>query len=107
MLNDKIIIYQTNDGKTAIDVKLEDDTVWLSQAQMAELFQKDRTVIIISHSLSQILDSDKIFVMKKGRVVESGTHPELMQMDGTYKEIFDASARSLNLDKLMSSYREN
>lgn len=45
MLNDKIIIYQTNDGKTAIDVKLEDDTVWLSQAQMAELFQKDRTVI--------------------------------------------------------------
>ena len=44
-LNDKIIIYRTDDGQTAIDVKLEDDTVWLSQAQMAELFQKDRTVI--------------------------------------------------------------
>ena len=72
-----------------------------------DAIKEGRTVIIISHSLSQILDSDKIFVMKKGRVVESGTHPELMQMDGTYKEIFDASARSLNLDKLMSSYREN
>lgn len=44
-LNDKIFIYQTADGQTSIDVKLEHDTVWLSQAQMAELFQKDRTVI--------------------------------------------------------------
>lgn len=43
--NDKIVIYQTGDGQTSIDVKLENDTVWLSQAQMAELFQKDRTVI--------------------------------------------------------------
>ena len=44
-LNDKIIIYRTTDGQTAIDVKLEHDTVWLSQAQMAELFQKDQSVI--------------------------------------------------------------
>lgn len=43
--NTKIAIYQTPDGQTTIDVKLEDDTVWLSQMQMAELFQKDRTVI--------------------------------------------------------------
>lgn len=43
--NDKIIIYQTSDGQTSIDVKLENETVWLSQEQMAELFQKDRTVI--------------------------------------------------------------
>ena len=45
MSQNKIIIYQTQDGKTTIDVKLEQDTVWLTQAQMAELFQKDRTVI--------------------------------------------------------------
>ena len=45
MLDNKIVIYQTSDGQTSIDVKLEDETVWLSQAQMAELFQKDRTVI--------------------------------------------------------------
>lgn len=46
-MNDRgnIVIYQTKDGKTSIDVKLEDETVWLNQAQMAELFQKDRTVI--------------------------------------------------------------
>ena len=44
-LDNKIIIYQSNDGKTQLDVKLENETVWLAQAQMAELFQKDRTVI--------------------------------------------------------------
>lgn len=44
-LNDTIVIYQTQDGQTAIDVKLENDTVWLSQMQMAELFQKDQSVI--------------------------------------------------------------
>ena len=44
-LDNKIIIYQTDDGKTQLDVKLENETVWLTQAQMAELFQKDRTVI--------------------------------------------------------------
>ena len=45
MENDKIIIYQTEDGQTQIDVRLEDNTVWLTQAQMAELFQKDQSVI--------------------------------------------------------------
>lgn len=40
-----IVIYQTADGETSIDVKFQNETVWLSQAQMAELFQKDRTVI--------------------------------------------------------------
>lgn len=45
MEENKIIIYQTEDGQTQIDVRLENETVWLTQAQMAVLFQKDRTVI--------------------------------------------------------------
>ena len=45
MEEDKIIIYQMEDGQTQIDVRLENETVWLTQAQMAELFDKDRTVI--------------------------------------------------------------
>ncbi|UFH33944.1 ABC transporter ATP-binding protein/permease [Chryseobacterium sp. C-71] len=72
-----------------------------------DAIKEGRTVVIISHSLSQILDSDKIYVMKKGHVVESGTHDELVQMNGTYREIFDASARSLNLDKLMNTFKDN
>ena len=43
--NNQIIIYQTADNQTQIDVHMENETVWLTQAQMAELFQKDRTVI--------------------------------------------------------------
>ena len=43
--NNQIIIYQTADNQTQIDVRIENDTVWLTQAQMADLFQKDRTVI--------------------------------------------------------------
>ena len=43
--NNQIIIYQTDDNQTQIDVRMENDTVWLTQAQMADLFQKDRTVI--------------------------------------------------------------
>ncbi len=43
--DNQIIIYQAEDGKTTIDVRVENETVWLSQAQMAQLFEKDRTVI--------------------------------------------------------------
>jgi prophage maintenance system killer protein len=44
-IEEQIVIYQTEDGKTAIDVRLENETAWLSQAQMANLFQKDQSVI--------------------------------------------------------------
>ena len=46
-----IILYQTPDGDTRIEVKLEDETVWLTQAQMAELFEKSKATISehISH----------------------------------------------------------
>lgn len=44
-LNDKIVIYRTADGQTSIDVKLEDETVWLSANQMANLFDRDEKTI--------------------------------------------------------------
>lgn len=43
--NSEILIYQTEDGKTKIEVKMENETVWLSLNQMAELFQRDKSVI--------------------------------------------------------------
>ena len=43
--NTNILIYQTQDGKTKIETKLENETVWLSQEQMSELFQKSRSTI--------------------------------------------------------------
>jgi len=65
-----------------------------------DAIKENRTVVVISHSISQIIDSDVIFVLKEGRVVESGTHEELYENGKTYREIFNASARSLNLDKI-------
>ena len=45
MEKNQIVIYQTEDGQTQIDVRVENETVWLTQAQMAELFIKDQSVI--------------------------------------------------------------
>ena len=41
-----------------------------------------------------------IYVLEEGRLVEQGTHEQLYDNDSTYREIFNASARSLNLDKI-------
>jgi ABC-type multidrug transport system fused ATPase/permease subunit len=65
-----------------------------------DAIKADRTTVVISHSIAQIIDADIIFVLKEGRVVEHGTHEELYERDGTYREIFNASARSLNIDKI-------
>ena len=45
MPNDHITIYETENGETTINVKLENETIWLTQAQITTLFQRDRTVI--------------------------------------------------------------
>ena len=44
-MDNQIIIYQTEDGQTQVDVRMENETVWLTQAQMACLFDKDQSVI--------------------------------------------------------------
>ncbi|MCC8165764.1 MAG: ABC transporter ATP-binding protein/permease [Planctomycetes bacterium] len=65
-----------------------------------DAIKQNRTVVIISHSISQIIDAECIYVLKSGRLVEHGTHQEVYNASGTYKEIFDASARSLNIAKI-------
>jgi len=65
-----------------------------------DAIKKDRTVIIISHSISQFIDSEMIYVMKQGHVVEHGTHEDVYRQNGAYKEIFDAAARSLNVERI-------
>ena len=65
-----------------------------------DAIKKDRTVIMISHSISQIIDSDIIYALQQGRVEQSGNPDEVYRAGGIYKEIVDASARSLNIEKL-------
>jgi ABC-type multidrug transport system fused ATPase/permease subunit len=68
-----------------------------------DAIKENRTVVIISHSLSQIVDADLIHVLKEGELVETGSHEELYNLKGEYRKIFDASARSLNLDKMIDT----
>lgn len=66
-----------------------------------------RTVIIISHSISQIIDASQIIVMEKGHVVEAGTHDEVYAKKGVYHRIFSAMANSLNIQKITQSMRSS
>ncbi len=68
-----------------------------------DAIKKNRTVIIISHSISQIIDSQAIVVMEKGCVVENGVHDTLYQQKGAYYDIFSAMANSLNIHKIMDT----
>jgi len=69
-----------------------------------DAIKKDRTVIIISHSISQIIDASNIIVLEKGRCVEKGTHDELYDNKGTYYQIFMAMANSLNIEKITQTF---
>ena len=65
-----------------------------------DAIKQGRTVIIISHNIGQIIDADQIYVLQQGRVVQQGSPTEVYRQGGVYKDIFDASARSMNVDKI-------
>ena len=71
-----------------------------------DAIKQGRTVIIISHSISQIIDSDMIYALQDGRVMQSGNPDEVYHQGGVYKDIFDASARSLNIEKIANTLQE-
>ena len=68
-----------------------------------DAIKQGRTVIVISHNIGQIIDSDRIYVLDTGHCVQSGTPDEVYRQGGLYKEIFDASARSMNVDKIAAT----
>ena len=70
-----------------------------------DLIKKDRTVIMVSHNIAQIIDADDLVVIEDGRVVETGTHEALYEKHGKYFEIFNAMSDSLNLDKISQTLK--
>lgn len=97
-LNNEIVIYQSEDGKTVLDVRLEDDTVWLSQQQMSELFQTDRTVI--SRHIRNIY--------KDGELEEISTCAKNAQVRMEGNRMVTRSIPYYNLDMIISvGYRVN
>ena len=65
------------------------------QAAFAEL-AKGKTVIMIAHRLSTVVNTDCIYVLKDGEICESGTHQKLMEQGGVYKRMYDDYTRSVN-----------
>ena len=65
-----------------------------------DAIKQGRTVIVISHNIGQIIDSDYLYVLDRGHCVQHGEPQEVYRQGGLYKEIFDASARSMNVDKI-------
>lgn len=96
--DDKIIIYRTADGQTAIDVKLENETMWLSQSQMAELFQTDRTSVL--RHIGNIY--------KTGELDEQSTCAFFAQVRQEGKRTVTRKIPYYNLDMIISvGYRVN
>ena len=75
--NGDIIIYQTDDGLTKIDVKVENETVWLSQQQMAELFGTSRTNII--EHINNIYAEEESTCQNFRQVRKEGSFPCIKQ----------------------------
>ena len=74
----QIAIYQTADGETQIDVRMEKDTLWLTLLQMAELFDRDKSVI--SRHLKNIFDTGELpreATVAKSATVQTGSKERL------------------------------
>jgi prophage maintenance system killer protein/prophage antirepressor-like protein len=95
-LDNQIVIYQTEDGQTQIDVRMENDTVWLTQAQIAELFGTKRPAI--TKHLKNIYSSEELD--------EKSTCSILEHMGNDGKQIYNT--KYYNLDAILSiGYRVN
>ena len=60
---------------------------------------KEKTVILISHRLANVIDSDAIYMLKDGEIVEKGTHEELMRLKGNYEKIFSEQSELENYSR--------
>ena len=100
----EILIYQTDDGQTNTEVKIEDDTVWLTQQQMSELFQTSRTNVVehIKHIYEEG-ELDEISTCRNFRQVRKEGNREVTRQIPHYnlERPKDENDMLLQLEKLM------
>lgn len=84
--NPRILIL--DDATSSVDT----DTEFVIRQAMERLMQ-GRTTFIIAHRIQSVMTANQIVVMERGRIVQRGTHEELMDQDGPYRRIYDLQAR--------------
>ena len=95
--NPRILIL--DDSTSSVDTETETEIRSALQALM-----KNRTTFIIAHRIQSVMDADLILVLDKGRVVQKGTHAELVAQEGIYQQIFDIQTKiELELEKDIST----
>ena len=87
-------VYIFDEATSNIDVESENDIM-----REIHALSKIKTVILISHRLANVVSSDRIYVMEKGNVVESGTHEELLKNRGIYTRLWNAQQALENLGR--------
>lgn len=95
--NPRILIL--DDSTSSVDTETEAQI----RAAMEHLMQ-DRTTFIIAHRIQSVMDADLILVFDKGRIIQKGTHNELMKTSGMYRDIFDIQTKiDVELEKEIAS----
>jgi ATP-binding cassette subfamily B protein len=95
--NPRILIL--DDSTSSVDTETEAQI----RAALKHLMQ-DRTTFIIAHRIQSVMDASLILVFDKGKIVQKGTHHELMQIPGMYRDIFDIQTRiEVELEKEIAS----
>lgn len=80
-------IYIFDEATSNIDIESEETIL----SQIRKLTKK-KTVMMISHRLSNVVDADKVYVMENGNIAESGTHSELMKSNGSYARLWETQS---------------
>ncbi|MBO7152022.1 MAG: ATP-binding cassette domain-containing protein, partial [Clostridia bacterium] len=79
---------------------LDNTTETLIQQALAELCV-GRTTLVVAHRLSTVRKADQILVINKGKIEECGTHDELVEKNGIYKNLYDSQYRDIALDPVI------
>lgn len=81
-------VYIFDEATSNIDVESENRIM-----EVIRELAKRKTVVMISHRLANVVDSDTIYVMEKGCIVQSGTHTELLQASGVYRRLYESQQK--------------
>lgn len=92
-------VYIFDEATSNIDVESENDIMGLILSMTRDKTFGNKTVILISHRLANVVNADNIYVIKSGKISQSGSHGELLQADGEYARLWNEQQALENMLK--------